>query len=198
MTSCFFLWIYKPCQTMLNLGLYLNCTPYNCFLPQRKNRQLNTLLDFQKTGDGISKKTIKGFGFLSGRERAFARAGVRAELISRNRFELWSTEPSPWDKTKKAARRGDKNAECSELVRVRRVELLSQPWEGHIMAVIRHPRSFVMIICSVALQRSAQTVYERTCGCPIRSDFFLQLWFVEPPSRIELLTCALRMRCSTS
>ena len=29
---------------------------------------------------------------------------------------------------------------CPDLVRVRRIELLSQPWEGHIMAVIRHPQ----------------------------------------------------------
>ena len=39
---------------------------------------------------------------------------------------------------KKHLRRG----RLSILVRVERVELSSYPWEGHIIAVIRHPRWF--------------------------------------------------------
>ncbi len=46
----------------------------------------------------------------------------------------------------KAARQGDQFQFCSELVRVRRVELLSQPWEGHIIAVIRYPHRYKISI----------------------------------------------------
>ena len=41
----------------------------------------------------------------------------------------------------KAARQGDQISESSIVVRMGRVELPSQPWEGHIIAAIRHPRS---------------------------------------------------------
>ena len=40
----------------------------------------------------------------------------------------------------KIAPEGDNFLFSSTMVRVRRIELLSQPWEGHIMAVIRHPQ----------------------------------------------------------
>ena len=40
----------------------------------------------------------------------------------------------------KIAPQGDNFLFSSTMVRVRRIELLSQPWEGHIMAVIRHPQ----------------------------------------------------------
>ncbi len=42
--------------------------------------------------------------------------------------------------SEKAAREGDQIAKNSTMVRVGRVELPSQPWEGHIIAVIRYPR----------------------------------------------------------
>ena len=44
----------------------------------------------------------------------------------------------------KIAPQGDNFRFSSDLVRMGRVELPSQPWEGHIMAVIRHPHSSLL------------------------------------------------------
>ena len=41
----------------------------------------------------------------------------------------------------KDAREGDQIAKCSVVVRVQGVEPWSQPWEGYIIAVIRHPQA---------------------------------------------------------
>lgn len=48
-----------------------------------------------------------------------------------------------WARMSRPAKRLQRNYYVY-MVRVRRVELLSQPWEGHIMAVIRHPLDLCM------------------------------------------------------
>ena len=85
---------------------------------------------------------IQGAVFLAGRVPALlAQASglsLRASLEIGSSFGVKCHQIGT--KTEIVAHSGDEISESSILVRVRRIELLSQPWEGHIMAVIRHPQ----------------------------------------------------------
>lgn len=81
-----------------------------------------------------------------------------------------------------------------ELVRVQGVEPWSQPWEGYIIAVIRHP---------LASMRQTYGFSHRNLRNKFAFGFaepflLFSRKYMEPPSRIELLTYALRMRRSTN
>ncbi len=66
------------------------------------------------------------------------------------------------------------------MVRVEGVEPSSQPWEGYIMAVIRHP----LAVKGVPVKRMF-------CGVELNPK-------LEPKMRLELTTYALRKRRSTN
>jgi hypothetical protein len=62
------------------------------------------------------------------------------------------------------------------MVRVRRVELLSQPWEGHIIAVIRYPLALVPpkqlpIIDSLFFNELTMVAAYRNFKCVRKSEF---------------------------
>jgi hypothetical protein len=85
------------------------------------------------------------------------------------------------------------------LVRVRRVELLSQPWEGHIMAVIRHPHVQVYRPASfcrfgksfdLTLRFSSQNSIQSLCS--LDWNFGLGFKQMEPPAGIWPVAIYLR------
>ena len=64
----------------------------------------------------------------------------RFSFYARNRFELWLRQS-----LEKAALQGDRFQFCSEMVRVRRIELRSQVWKTCILAAVRHPHTLSII-----------------------------------------------------
>ena len=67
-------------------------------------------------------------------------------VVARDDQFLHSPQENSWlalrAAKEKAAHAGDRFQFSSDLVRVGGVEPPSRPWEGHIIAVIRHPRAF--------------------------------------------------------